>query len=430
MKSLLEKRVLKLQSFGLIIFAFIVLGLKVSFEFYKQKSPPQFPKVQMTEISPTEKNYPIKKFDPNHYELQDWIAIGFSEKQAKTILKYKEILGGHFESKEQLRKCYAISEEKFREIEPFLLLDVKPTRSHSTIIVNNKRLNLKKKFNPNDYKQEDWMRLGYSEKQAAAIIKYKHYLGGSFTSQEEIKNCFMISKEQFQQMQPFLLLPRSTKKDVQSENLTFKTFDPNTLDLEGWKALGFSKKQAQVIINYKNKILKGSFKSLDDLKNCHVISEEKLSKLTPFIVWNSKPQKDKTAVSTVQETDFSKIDLNDITYKQLLDFGFDEKAAGSYVGFRKKLGGFANKEQILTTYHLDKELATKLINTCPLDASKITKYRLADAPEDWLKNHPYFKYSADKIIYYRTTYPDDNKIWKWLKLKPEYETRMRWYTIN
>ena len=62
-----------------------------------------------------------------------------------------------------------------------------------------------------------------------------------------------------------------------------------------------------------------------------------------------------------------------------------------------------------------------------LDNSKVAKYTLVDAPEDWLKTHPYFKYSADKIIYYRISYPDEKKIWKFIKVKPEYEARMKLY---
>ncbi|WP_435523530.1 hypothetical protein [Chryseobacterium indoltheticum] len=85
------------------------------------------------------------------------------------------------------------------------------------------------------------------------------------------------------------------------------------------------------------------------------------------------------------------------------------------------------KEQILETYNIDKELVQKLLSITPLDNSKVARYTLVDAPEEWLKNHPYFKYSADKIIYYRISNPDDKKIWKLLKTKPEYEARMRLY---
>ena len=119
--------------------------------------------------------------------------------------------------------------------------------------------------------------------------------------------------------------------------------------------------------------------------------------------------------------------MNSVTFKQLLEFGLDEKSAGSMIGFRKKLGGFMTKEQILETYNIDKELVQKLLSIAPLDNSKVERYSLVDAPEEWLKNHPYFKYSADKIIFYRISNPDDKKIWKLLKTKPEYEARMRLY---
>ena len=97
------------------------------------------------------------------------------------------------------------------------------------------------------------------------------------------------------------------------------------------------------------------------------------------------------------------------------------------IGFRNKLGGFVNKEQILSTYNINPELTKKLLSTAPLTTSNVQKYTLQDAPEEWLKNHPYFKYSAEKIIFYRISEKDEKKIWKMLKLKPEYELRMKWY---
>jgi hypothetical protein len=50
-----------------------------------------------------------------------------------------------------------------------------------------------------------------------------------------------------------------------------------------------------------------------------------------------------------------------------------------------------------------------------------------DAPEDWLKNHPYFKYYAEKIIYYRITYKNENKFFRTMNIKPEAEQKMRMY---
>ncbi len=72
-------------------------------------------------------------------------------------------------------------------------------------------------------------------------------------------------------------------------------------------------------------------------------------------------------------------------------------------------------------------MGDRLIYAAKLDNSEVPKYLLATAPEEWLKKHPYFRFSADRIIYYRLTNPDDRKIWKYLKLKPEYEDKMRLY---
>jgi DNA uptake protein ComE-like DNA-binding protein len=413
----------------------------LAFQKYTEKSDDSFPEVTfISENSPIES---LSEFDPNDLDENQWQKLGFSEKQTATILKYKKIVGGKFLSKDQFKKCYAVSEDKFSQLETFILLP--ETNSEAKSGNSNfksfekKSLNITKKFNPDQLSQNDWENMGFSEKQSAAILKYKSYLGGSFVSKEKFKECFIINEENYAKLEPYLILPANTPANFNSyagKAKPFKTktqqtiFDPNTLDVGGWMALGFTEKQANVIVNYRDRNLKGSFKTLEDIQNCFVISPEKFAELKSFIRLNQATMKsfDSKKVEPKQEkTDFSKIDMNSITFRQLLEFGLDEKSAGSMIGFRKKLGGFMTKEQILETYNIDKELVQKLLSIAPLDNSKVERYSLVDAPEEWLKNHPYFKYSADKIIFYRVTNPDDKKIWKFLKTKPEYEARMRLY---
>ncbi len=411
----------------------------------------------------------LSAFNPNDLDDMAWRQLGFSEKQVKTILKYKKMLGGQFSSKEEIKKCFVISEEKYDAIAPYLLLpEIAPsTRSTANYSSYNsprnsyasnspsgyktKQLQIPGKFNPDLYSEADFVRLGFSERQAASIVKYRNYLGGSFISKEKFRECYMISEDNYRKLAPYLLLPEKTvptSTTVSSSGTrpkanfavtTMDYFDPNTTDLNGWRTLGFSEKQAQVIINYRDRNLKGSFKSLDDIERCFVISAEKFQELKPFIVLNpatvSSPAGGNNTVTSTDhntglrknDTDYSKVDLNEITFNQLVEFGFDERAAASFLGFRKKLGGFMNKTQILETYNLDKELAQKLINIAPLNSSEVERYTLVEAPEAWLKNHPYFKYYADKIIYFRITYPDDRKILRNINVKPDAEKRMRLY---
>src|SRR5690606_24109464 len=223
-----------------------------------------------------------------------------------------QVVGGAFESKAQLKKCYAISAEKFAQLEPYILLPENSQNSYQKFgnyrphyrsyspanNRNNQQLHLTRKFNPDDLSADDFVRIGFSERQANSILKYKNYLGGSFISKEKFKACFMISDEKYRQMEPYLLLPDSAPEKsavadrftpaVQKPNTVYQKFDPNKTDLAGWKSLGFSERQAQVIINYRDRKLRGSFKSLEDIQSCFVISPEKFEELKPFIVLHTE----------------------------------------------------------------------------------------------------------------------------------------------
>lgn len=413
-----------------LAFMGMMLIVLLAFQNYTSREKENFPEIKFI----TENSIPLHlmDFDPNNLDAKQWENLGFSEKQVFTILNYKKIVGGKFTSKAQFKKCYAVSPEKFTELESYILLPETGKDHHFEKFdkYEKKEIRISGKFNPDRLSAAEWIRMGFSEKQAEAILKYKNYLGGSFVSKEKFKECFIISSDNYSKLEPYLVLPVQTPDDFKnhSKNYTVKSkthyrnFDPNSLNSEDWQALGFSEKQANTIINYRDRNLRGSFKSLEDIKKCFVISPEKFEELSPYIKLNTN-----TNLIQKQETDFSKVDLNMITFKQLLEFGLDEKSAGSMIGFRKKLRGFVNKQQILDTYNIDKNLVQKLISIAPLDVSNVPKYTLTEAPEEWLKDHPYFKYSADKIIFYRTTYTDDKKILKLLKLKPEYEERMKLY---
>lgn len=453
MKPKLPNQLRKKQFISLIIFGFLVAASESAFYFYKKSHKEILPEVTFSPENSAGNSIILAEFNPNELDENQWQKLGFSEKQVKTILNYKKVLGGEFKSKEQLKKCYGISAEKFSQISPYILL---PETNADAKYGNfdfkkfaKKELKIPGKFNPDLLSAEGWKNMGFSENQANAILKYKSYLGGSFVSKEKFKECFIISEENYQKLAPYLILPEKTPEGFRSYpknyytekvKVQYRPFDPNLLDLEGWKSLGFSEKQAVGILNFKEKFLKGSFRTLDDVQKCYMI-QDKFEELKPYIRLNpenikavpapayTNSQGVRPASTTAQETktDFSKTDLNQISFKQLREFGFTEKDAAMLLSFRKKLGGFVNKNQVLETFEIDKNLATKLAATAQLNSGNVAKYSLTEAPEEWLKTHPYFKFSADKIIYYRISNPDDRKIWKFLKLKPEYEAKMRLY---
>ena len=441
MKPKLPFQIRKRQLISLAIFGIMILASQLFFSVYRKNQVYETPDIHF--IAAVTPEITLTDFNPNDLDEKQWKNLGFTDRQIKTILKYKDIVGGNFKSKAQFKKCYAISEEKYLSLEKYIILPETnlgfKNKSFDSRPFEKKKLNIKGKFNPDLLSQKDWENLGFSEKQAAAILKYKNYLGGSFISKEKLKECFIINDDQFSQLSPFLILQEKTPenyanrfpKQKEKEPIKIKNyFDPNELSADQWQALGFTEKQANVIVNYRDKNLRGSFKSLEDIQKCFVISADKFEEMKPWIKLSVSAKGKDEKLALQEKTDFATVDLNQINFRQLKEFGFTEKDAAMILSFRKKLGGFINKQQLLETYDIDRATGEKLIFVAKLNNATVTRYALKDAPEEWLKSHPYFRYSADKIIYYRITNPDDRKIWKFLKLKPEYEERMRLYTIN
>ena len=357
-----------------------IVSAKIYTRYFIKKVNPDFTKIQFLEIKEKLPDLKIDKFNPNLLSLEQWQNFGFSEKQSQTILKYKEIVGGEFTSQDQLQKCYSISPEKFAQLQPYILLP-KSAAKFSKFARNKwekKEIKVTTRFNPDLYSAKDWKNIGFSEKQAAGILKYKNYLGGSFVSKEKLQECYMINDENFGKLKPFLILPEKTPPDFNPYKnkygkikIKYQNFDPNLLDSKGWMALGFSEKQVHNILNYKDRFLKGSFKTLEDISKCYMISPEKFEEMKPYIQLNTQNIIAKNTSLTQPEsfkskTDFTKVDLNKITFQQLKEFGFTDRAAGSFLGFRKKLSGFTTKEQVLKTYNIDVDLTKKLLETAML----------------------------------------------------------------
>ncbi|MEG0696720.1 MAG: helix-hairpin-helix domain-containing protein, partial [Algoriella sp.] len=285
----------------------------------------------------------IKPFNPNNYSQEDWVKLGFSERQAEVIIKYKGIVGGEFTSKEQIKKCYVIDEEKYKELEPFLLLPEKSTSTFETKYPENKIAYTN--FNPNDLPQQGWERIGFTPKQAEVIMKYKQIVGGKFTSKEQIKKCFVISDDKYAEMSRYILLPEHTKQEEKQEKrqlsktINYVKFNPNNYSENDWQNIGFSSKQAESILKYK-KILGGQFKSKEQLKKCYMISDEKYNEMQAYIDLpesvESKSEKTKVEEKSIAQVDIKgKFNPNNLNVEDWVKLGFTEKQANTILNFKR-----------------------------------------------------------------------------------------------
>lgn len=256
-------------------------------------------------------------------------------------------------------------------------------------------------FNPNITTEQSFKKLGLTDKQIATI---KNYLkkGGKFYTKDDFRKIYGIRQSQYQKLKPYLLLAdkitdNETKFTIQnksSDSLFY--FDPNTLQAQNWKKLGLNDKQINIIENFRNK--GGIFYSAEDFKKIYGISNETYKKLSPYIkIEKSQTKNTKTTTPLL-------VDINSASHEELTNIkGIGDYLANNIIWYRKKLGGYTQKEQLLEIKNFRKSTFEQINTNIIIDATKIRKININFAEVKDLVKHPYINYDEAKaIVDYRT----------------------------
>lgn len=169
-------------------------------------------------------------FDPNEIGQEEWVAMGFSEKQAASIMNYRQNYGP-FEQKEDLQKLYVISAEKYAEMKPYI--QIKRVEKHE-----NKRsfthvmAEYPEESNPidlNSATKDDLMALkGIGPAYADRIIAFREKIGG-FVDPEQIGQIYLSDEAK-------TLLTEKTV--IHTDNL--RKLNPNTASKDELRAIPYS----------------------------------------------------------------------------------------------------------------------------------------------------------------------------------------------
>ena len=126
------------------------------------------------------KNYQLFQFDPNEIDESEWEKLGFSEKQAAAIVKYRTNYGP-FKSVKDISKVYVIDDKKFKEIEPYILLE---------------EIHFEKKFiDINSATEEELESIsGIGPTFSNRTVKYRELLGG-YSSADQFAGIYGITEE-------------------------------------------------------------------------------------------------------------------------------------------------------------------------------------------------------------------------------------------
>jgi competence protein ComEA len=178
--------------------------------------------------------------------------------------------------------------------------------------------------------------------------------------------------------------PVNLERENQLEQISYFNFDPNTLDASGWKKLGFSNAQVQVIQNYLKR--GGKFKERGDLKKVYSIRDEDYERVKEFI-------------RIEKATNQVFVELNTADSLALLQLtGIGPAFASRILKYRTVLGGYVDKSQVLGVYGMDEERYGKFERQVWVDTTKITGVAINEWDAKRLGRHPYIGFKVGEII--------------------------------
>jgi competence protein ComEA len=185
------------------------------------------------------------------------------------------------------------------------------------------------------------------------------------------------------------------------------TFDPNTLNEEGFIALGLPGRTARTIINYRNK--GGKFRMAEDLRKIYSLKKADADRIIPYARIGSaesytgkyppyKNEAYKKKIYTVNP-----VDINTATVEEWKSLpGIGEVLSARIVQYREKISGFSSIEQVAKTYGLRDSTFQLIKPYLKLAVPAVNKININTAYESELMECPAINTDVAKaIVIYR-----------------------------
>lgn len=378
------------------------------FSVLSQNKTEIFPEAVFTTQIPDGVFPVLAQTDPSLWTVEDWQKFGLSQREATQMLKYRDkVLRGNFQSMEELAAAYPL--ENRQELLNHLANFVKFPRIKEEKFIQKKSLKITQPIDPNTMEEVDWQALGLSERQASAIIRYRYSRGGSFSSVEEVGQSFVL-RDYMPILKPWIRLSKVEKILPNFVKKTFpeikESFDPNDLDLNGWMKLGLTERQATGVLNYKNKVARGTFSSVEQLKQCYMLQGPIWDHIAPWVRFSkvSVPLSYSTFRTAEEATPPPvSVDINVLNASHLKALGWNGAEVQSFLRYRQNLGNFASRTQLIEVPNVAREKLMYLKVNHELQPEKYVKINLLTASPETLETHPYIRKYARLILFHRVS---------------------------
>ena len=282
--------------------------------------------------------------NPNAWTQNDWKLIGLSQKQVKTVVNYKNKLGG-FKSKEQLFNCYVFKDFHKKLLDSVVKfedkLKIENTKQHFFKIYHLAKPNyqLNTIYDSLYYKKQDGNHC-YFLKYSVSNIK-EHFKNKSVTEKDVTKLLFDLDE--------LTLLSKPKNRT----NFQKVFINMNTADTNQWKSLnGIGSKRANRIVKYRK--LLGGFVSKNQLSEVYGLSDSLVEEIKLNLMLDSSKLK--------------KININVASKKELASHPYISwNLANAILNYKIQHGYYDSLSKIKQIHLVNDDLYRKIVSYISLD---------------------------------------------------------------
>ena len=206
---------------------------------------------------------PFEKFSIDTVGVEYLRLIGFSTRQAEALIEYRKRGKGIF-SMNELRDCYAVSEEMADSLEHFVILSVRDPYAGLVEINSADSATLRKVR-------------GIGAKTVVAVMQYRKLLGG-FVRKEQIAELKCVTNENFERI----------SEQIYCDSCNISKIDINFAPACDFEHHPYMTRRAAKLIS-ETRESKGGWNSIEEMVEDDIFTEEQARAIAPYLLFSTTP---------------------------------------------------------------------------------------------------------------------------------------------
>ena len=248
-------------------------------------------------------------------------------------------------------------------------------------------------FDPNTADYRKLISAGVPRDIAVSIIRWRE-AGKVYRVKEDLALCYNMTDSLYFLLEPYIIIGKeyqfqpkefdSTPRERHTATIALSPFKLDTVGTTFLRGIGFSVRQAELIVNYRKMI--GGYRSIEEFEECYAVDSAMAARLRPYIIFEPRD----TLPAYLEERVEFPIELNSTDSVTLCKvMGIGAKSASHILFYRDLLGGYHSVSQILELKVVTEENFQRILPQIYCDSAKIKKININFARPKEMEVHPY-----------------------------------------